>query len=165
MHFVKLFSLLQQHLRQRQLLCWLRALYCESLGKDLGLFTDPYQYLGALGDEIHRAIRLVVDTGIHTKGWTREQALQYMLENEAISVEGATAEIERYHVLIEKLELGTMTDAEHAEFDILGNKEEKLRNQRVKNMIELAQLRAVSLSEVMVSLGLKPTCDNWFIEA
>ncbi len=72
------------------------ALYCESLGRDLGLYTDPYQYLGALGDEIHRAIRLVVDTGMHTKGWTREQALQYMLENEAISVEGATAEIERY---------------------------------------------------------------------
>jgi hypothetical protein len=58
--------------------------------------------------------------------------------------------------LIEKLELSTMTDVEHAEMDILGNKEEKLRNQRVKYMIELAQLRAVSLSEVMVSLGLKP---------
>jgi hypothetical protein len=64
--------------------------------------------------------------------------------------------VNRYHVLVEKLELGTMTDAEHIEFDILANQEEKLRNQRVKYMIELAQLRAVSLSQVMESLGLIP---------
>ena len=72
------------------------ALYCESLGKDLGLYTDPYQYIGALGEEMHRAIRLVVDVGIHTKGMTREQAIRYMMNNESISEEGATAEIERY---------------------------------------------------------------------
>lgn len=72
------------------------ALYCESLGKELGLYTDPYQYMGALGDEIHRAIRLVVDVGMHTRGMTREQAIRYMTDNEAISEEGATAEIERY---------------------------------------------------------------------
>jgi len=72
------------------------ALYCESLGKELGLYTDPYQYMGALGDEIHRAIRLVVDVAIHLKGMTREGAIKYMMENEAISEEGATAEIERY---------------------------------------------------------------------
>jgi uncharacterized protein (DUF885 family) len=72
------------------------ALYTESLGKELGLYTDPYQYMGALGDEIHRAIRLVVDVGMHTKNMTREQAIKYMMENEAISEDGATAEIERY---------------------------------------------------------------------
>ncbi len=72
------------------------ALYCESLGKELGLYTDPYQYMGALGDEIHRAIRLVVDVGMHKKGMTREEAIQYMMNNEAISEQGATAEIERY---------------------------------------------------------------------
>jgi uncharacterized protein (DUF885 family) len=72
------------------------ALYCETLGKELGLYTDPYQYMGALGDEIHRAIRLVVDVGMHTKNMTREQAIKYMMDNEAISEEGATAEIERY---------------------------------------------------------------------
>lgn len=72
------------------------ALYCESLGKELGLYTDPYQYMGALGDEIHRAIRLVVDVAIHMKGMTREEAIKYMMDNEAISLEGATAEIERY---------------------------------------------------------------------
>jgi uncharacterized protein (DUF885 family) len=72
------------------------ALYTESLGKELGLYTDPYQYMGALGDEIHRAIRLVVDVGMHTKGMTREEAIKYMMDNEAISEEGAVAEIERY---------------------------------------------------------------------
>lgn len=72
------------------------ALYCESLGKELGLYTDPYQYMGALGDEIHRAIRLVVDVALHTKSMTREQAIAYMIENEAIDEGGATAEIERY---------------------------------------------------------------------
>jgi uncharacterized protein (DUF885 family) len=72
------------------------ALYCESLGKELGLYTDPYQHMGALGDEMHRAIRLVVDVAIHTKGMTREQAIKYMMENEPMSEEGAVAEIERY---------------------------------------------------------------------
>ncbi len=75
------------------------ALYCESLGKELGLYTDPYQHMGALGDEMHRAIRLVVDVAMHTKGMTREEAIQYMMDNEQISEEGATAEIERYMVI------------------------------------------------------------------
>jgi uncharacterized protein (DUF885 family) len=52
--------------------------------------------MGALGDEMHRAIRLVVDAGMHTKGMTREQAIQYMMDNEQISEEGTIAEIERY---------------------------------------------------------------------
>lgn len=72
------------------------ALYCESLGKELGLYTNPYQHMGALGDEIHRAIRLVVDVAIHSKGMTREQAIAYMMENEPTNEHDATAEIERY---------------------------------------------------------------------
>ncbi|MEJ7557984.1 MAG: DUF885 domain-containing protein [Pedobacter sp.] len=72
------------------------ALYCESLGKELGLYQDPYQHMGALGDEMHRAIRLVVDVAIHTKNMSREAAIKYMTDNEAIGTEGATAEIERY---------------------------------------------------------------------
>ena len=72
------------------------ALYTESLGKELGLYNDPYQYFGMLGSEMHRAIRLVVDTGLHNKGWTREQAIQYSLDNEAESEASIIAEIERY---------------------------------------------------------------------
>jgi uncharacterized protein (DUF885 family) len=75
------------------------ALYTESLGKELGLYTDPYQYIGAWGDEMHRAIRLVVDVGLHTKDLSGEDAIQYMMDNEAISEQGATAEIERYMVI------------------------------------------------------------------
>ncbi len=72
------------------------ALYCESLGKELGILKDPYMYFGGLGDEMHRAIRLVVDTGIHSKGWSREKAIQYSLDNEPTSLQAAEAEIERY---------------------------------------------------------------------
>lgn len=72
------------------------ALYSESLGRELGLYTDPYQYFGMLTSEMHRAIRLVVDVGIHTKGWTREQAIQYSKDNEAEPEEGIISEIERY---------------------------------------------------------------------
>ena len=72
------------------------ALYAESLGRELGLYKDPIQYFGMLSMEMHRAIRLVVDTGIHSKGWTREQAIQYSLDNEAESEESVIAEIERY---------------------------------------------------------------------
>ncbi|MGB3799173.1 MAG: DUF885 domain-containing protein, partial [Lewinella sp.] len=72
------------------------ALYSESLGKELGLYEDPFQYFGMLSAEMHRAIRLVVDTGLHSKGWTREQAIQYSLENEAEGEASIVAEIERY---------------------------------------------------------------------
>ena len=72
------------------------ALYTESLGKELGLYTDPYQYFGMLSAEMHRAIRLVVDTGLHTKNWTREQAIQYSLDHEAESEASIVAEVERY---------------------------------------------------------------------
>jgi uncharacterized protein (DUF885 family) len=72
------------------------ALYTESLGKELGLYTDPYQYMGALSDEMHRAVRLVVDVAIHLKGMTRDKAIAYMMSNEPIDKQGATAEIERY---------------------------------------------------------------------
>jgi uncharacterized protein (DUF885 family) len=72
------------------------ALYAESLGKDLGLFTDPYQYYGRLSDEMLRAMRLVVDTALHTRGWSRERAIQYMLDNSSMAASDAEAEVERY---------------------------------------------------------------------
>jgi uncharacterized protein (DUF885 family) len=72
------------------------GLYSESLGKDLGLYSDPYSYFGYLQNELWRAIRLVTDTGLHSKGWSREQVIEYMLENSAESETQATAEAERY---------------------------------------------------------------------
>ncbi|MXX05127.1 MAG: DUF885 domain-containing protein [Gammaproteobacteria bacterium] len=72
------------------------ALYTESLGRELGLYTDPYQYFGALNAELWRAIRLVVDTGLHSMGWTREDVLAYMFENSASGEASAVSEAERY---------------------------------------------------------------------
>lgn len=72
------------------------GLYAESLGKDVGAYTDPYQYFGRLQAELWRAIRLVVDTGLHSKGWTREQVIDYMLANSATSNTEAVSETERY---------------------------------------------------------------------
>ncbi len=72
------------------------ALYAETLWKDLGMETDPYQRFGGLSDEMLRAMRLVVDTGIHAKGWSRDQAIDYMLSHSNIGRTDATAEVERY---------------------------------------------------------------------
>jgi uncharacterized protein (DUF885 family) len=72
------------------------GLYAETLGEELGLFTDPYQRFGHLDDEMLRAMRLVVDTGIHHKKWSRDQAIDYMLANSGMGRTDATAEVERY---------------------------------------------------------------------
>lgn len=72
------------------------GLYAESLGKPLGVYDDPYDYFGYLQNELWRAIRLVVDTGLHSKHWTRAQVIKYMLDNSAESETQATAEAERY---------------------------------------------------------------------
>lgn len=72
------------------------GLYTETLGKDLGVYTDPYQYMGSLMGQILRAIRLVVDVGIHTGKMTRENAIKYMLDNMPITEQFATSEVERY---------------------------------------------------------------------
>jgi len=72
------------------------ALYAETLGYDMGLYRDPMQHWGTLDDEMLRAMRLVVDTGLHAKGWSREQAIGYMLANSGMGRSDATAEVERY---------------------------------------------------------------------
>ena len=72
------------------------ALYAETLWDELGMETDPYQRFGGLNDEMLRAMRLVVDSGIHAKGWTRDQAIQYMLDNSGMSRTEVVAEVERY---------------------------------------------------------------------
>ncbi len=75
------------------------GLYAESLGPELGLYTDPYSRFGALSFEIWRAIRLVVDTGMHSMGWSREQAIEYFFENTGRSRDRIEAEVDRYLVM------------------------------------------------------------------
>ncbi|NNF52669.1 MAG: DUF885 domain-containing protein [Gammaproteobacteria bacterium] len=72
------------------------GLYAESLGKEMGVYQDPYQYVGALQAELWRAIRLVVDTGLHHKGWSREKVLDYMYANAAVKEARAVSEAERF---------------------------------------------------------------------
>ncbi|MES3023051.1 MAG: DUF885 domain-containing protein [Pseudomonadota bacterium] len=72
------------------------ALYAESLGKEMGMFTEPDQYFGHLNDELLRAARLVVDTGLHANGWTREQAIQYLRDTNGYTEAVAKSAIERY---------------------------------------------------------------------
>jgi len=72
------------------------ALYSETLGYPMGLYDDPYARFGTLDDEMLRAMRLVVDTGLHSKGWTRDEAIEYMLANSGMGRTDATAEVERY---------------------------------------------------------------------
>ena len=72
------------------------GLYAESLGKELGFYEDPYSEFGMYSTQLWRAVRLVVDTGIHSKRWTREQAIKYFLDNALLSERDATKEVERY---------------------------------------------------------------------
>jgi len=74
------------------------ALYSESLGYEMGFYKDPYMRFGALVNEALRACRLVVDTGLHTMGWTRDQAIRYMVDNAGVNEAFATAEVDRYIV-------------------------------------------------------------------
>ncbi|PQO92438.1 DUF885 domain-containing protein [Massilia phosphatilytica] len=74
------------------------ALYCEALGRDFGLYDDPSAYYGHLNDELLRAVRLVVDTGMHAQGWSREQAVKYMMDNLGYNEARAANQIERYMV-------------------------------------------------------------------
>jgi uncharacterized protein (DUF885 family) len=74
------------------------ALYAESLGEDLGLYKDPYSKFGRLQNEILRACRLVVDTGMHSLGWTRQQSIDYINENCGTSESFIVAEVDRYIV-------------------------------------------------------------------
>jgi len=72
------------------------ALYAESLGKEVGFYRDPYSEFGRLSYEMWRACRLVVDTGIHSMGWTRQQAIDYMAGNSALTLTNVTNEVDRY---------------------------------------------------------------------
>lgn len=72
------------------------GLYAESLGRELGMFTDPWQWFGHLDMAMLRAVRLVVDTGMHALGWTRDRAIDYMLANTSMAQRDVQVEIDRY---------------------------------------------------------------------
>ena len=72
------------------------ALYAEQLGKEVGFYQDPVSDYGRLSSELFRAVRLVVDTGIHSKGWTREQVVEFMLKSGAVDEPTIQSEADRY---------------------------------------------------------------------
>jgi uncharacterized protein (DUF885 family) len=72
------------------------ALYCERLGDEMGLYQTPYERFGMLGYQIWRAARLVVDTGVHTQGWTREQSIAYLLQYTTLPAREVETEVDRY---------------------------------------------------------------------
>ncbi len=131
------------------------ALYSESLGKELGLYTDPYHYMGALGDEMHRACRLVVDVGIHMKQMSREQAIKYLLEHEPIGEKDAVAEIERYMAI----------PAQALSYKVGALKIRELRQKYEKQLGTKYKLSAfhdeVLLDGVMPLASLEMKLDDW----
>lgn len=131
------------------------ALYTESLGKELGLYTDPYHYMGALGDEMHRACRLVVDVGIHLKGMTREEAIKYLLDHEPISEKDAVAEIERYMAI----------PAQALSYKVGALKIRELRNKYEKQLgsdFKLSEFHDEVLRDgVMPLASLEKKLDDW----
>lgn len=134
------------------------ALYTESLGKELGLYSDPYQYFGMLGHEMHRALRLVLDVGLHTKDWTREQAIQYSMDHEAGSEQGIIAEVERY--------IGMPGQALSYKIGQL-----KIRELRTKAEKELgSKFNLAEFHDVVLSIGCVPLqtleeeIDRWIAE-
>ncbi|KAJ3250517.1 hypothetical protein HDU77_006583 [Chytriomyces hyalinus] len=75
------------------------ALYCEYLGEEMGFYSDPFQYFGRLDEEMFRAVRLVVDSGLHAKGWSVEQAISYFLSKVGAGLDEVTSEVKRYCVM------------------------------------------------------------------
>ncbi len=116
------------------------GLYAETLGREIGVYTDPYQYFGALNAELWRAIRLVVDTGIHAKGWTRQDVLDYMYANSAVAPARAISEAERFMAIpgqalaykIGQLKIREIRDAAEARlgdrFDVVAFHREVLKD-------------------------------------
>ena len=109
------------------------ALYSESLGYPMAMYTDPYQRFGNLNDEMLRAMRLVVDTGIHSKGWTRDQSIQYMLDHSGELKTDATAEVERYIAIPSQAlayKIGQLED-QRASRQVEGRARSEIRHPRI----------------------------------
>ena len=102
------------------------ALYTESLGKDMGFFTDPYQDFGRLSYEVFRAARLVVDTGLHSMQWSEQEAVDYMLANTPMTPGDIENEVRRYIVwpgqaVSYKVGMLTILDLRQRAMDALGD--------------------------------------------
>lgn len=129
------------------------ALYSESLGYEMGFYKDPYQNFGHLSDEMWRAVRLVVDTGLHTMNWPREQAIQYFADNTPSPIDDLTVEIDRYIVWpgqalgykIGQLKMRELRDAAQAElgvkFDLRAFHDELLKNGALPMSVLEAHMR------------------------
>ena len=134
------------------------ALYAESVPSELGLYTDPYSDFGRLSMEIFRAARLVVDTGIHTKKWTREEAVQYYLENIANPEGDIRAEIDRYIVW----------PGQATAYKIGMIKIQELRNKAEEELgasFNIAEFHDVILANGSVPLAvLERLVDDWILE-
>lgn len=131
------------------------AHYCETLGSEFGLYTDPYQKMGYLSDQMLRAVRLVVDTGLHTGKMTREEAINYFLKNISYDKESATAEIERYMAM----------PGQALSYKIGSLKMRELRNQYQKQLgtqFNLAKFHDEILNQGCLPLDvLSRKMDNW----
>lgn len=131
------------------------ALYAESLGSELGMYKDPYQYLGRLNGEIERAVRLVVDAGIHYKGWSREKAIAYVLENQPVSAMEAEQRIERYMVTA-----GQAVSYKVGELKIIELKERSKK--RLGNKFDIKAFHDVVLEDGCLPLSiLEAKVDRW----
>ena len=131
------------------------AHYCETLGPEFGLYKDPYQKMGYLSDQMLRAVRLVIDSGLHTGTMTREQAIQYFLSNVAYDEGGATAEVERYMAM----------PGQALSYKIGALKIRELRDQYQKSLgskFSLAKFHDEVLNQGCLPLDvLQRKMDNW----
>ena len=133
------------------------ALYAETLGKEMGLYEDPNQYLGYLKMELYRAVRLVADTGLHAKGWTREQTIHYMMETEGTTEADAKRNTERYMAW----------PGQALAYKIGALKFQELRNraqQKLGNKFSLRSYHDLVLSDGVLPLSiLEKKVDAWIV--
>lgn len=134
------------------------ALYAETLGHEMGLYADPNQHLGHLEMELHRAVRLVTDTGLHAKGWTRERTMAYMMEIEGITAADAKQSTERYMA----------TPGQALAYKIGALKIQQLRQraqQQLADQYKLADFHDLVLSQGTLPLQvLERQVDSWIAQ-
>jgi len=133
------------------------GLYCEYLGTEMGFYKDPYSHFGRLTYEMWRACRLVIDVGLHAKGWSREQAVKYLSENTALSLHEVNTEINRY--------ISWPGQATAYKIGELKIKELRKRaEERLKDKFDIREFHDVVLSQGTVTMKILETMVNKYIE-